>query len=206
MNYRLLTVAREYGSGGAAIASIVAGRLGWQVLDNALIEEAARVAKVRPECARGYDERVDSWLHRLSRRGLWHGAPAGVAAVSEEDIFDAETMARLARKMIERAYEVGNAVVVGRAGQCVLQDRPDVFHVFVYAPWEDRVKRLRRRLIHETDAQIAAEIEAKEAERTQYVRLNYGTDRRDPHFYDLLISSKPGDETTAAAILCAMGC
>jgi cytidylate kinase len=205
MRYRLLTVAREYGSGGAAIASIVAARLGWKLLDNALIEEAARIAKVDPQCARGFDERVDSWLHRLSRRGLWHGGLAAVPAVSEDDIFDAETMTRLACAMIERACEVGNGVVVGRGSQCVLQDRPDVFHVFVYAPWTDRVKRLRRRLVDETDAQIAAVIETRDAERARYVHLNYGCDWRDPHLYDLLVSSKLGDEATASVILCAMG-
>ena len=71
---RVLTVAREYGSGGGHIACTVAERLGWNLLDKALVEAIARSAQVDPDLARQYDERVDSWLHRISRRSLWHGA------------------------------------------------------------------------------------------------------------------------------------
>ena len=67
--YRVLTVAREYGSGGGHIARIVSEKLGWNLLDRALVEGIARSAQVDPDLAHRYDERVDSWLHRVSRRG-----------------------------------------------------------------------------------------------------------------------------------------
>ena len=76
--YRILTVAREYGSGGARIAALAAALLGWRLLDSALIDEIARAAHVDPALARRFDERVDTWLHRLSRHGLWFGAFEGV--------------------------------------------------------------------------------------------------------------------------------
>jgi len=43
-------------------------------------------------------------------------------------------MVKISQKIIEKAYSDGNAVIVGRGSQCVLQHKPDVFHVFVYAP------------------------------------------------------------------------
>jgi hypothetical protein len=201
--YRVLTVAREYGSGGARIAGLAAARLGWQLLDNALIDDIARAARVDPALARRFDERVDTWMHRLSRHGLWFGAFEGAATPATTEIFDAETMAQLTRALIEHAYETGNCVVVGRGAQCILQACPEVFHVFVYAPWEDKVARVNRRAAAGTD--VPELIRAMDAERARYVRLNFGQDWADRHLYDLLVSSKPGDEATASIILAAMG-
>ena len=55
-------------------------------------------------------------------------------------------MAALAQNMIHEAYQRGNCVIVGRGAQCVLRDRKDAFHVFIYAPWAERVARIRQRL------------------------------------------------------------
>jgi hypothetical protein len=97
--FRVLTVAREHGSGGADIARTMGERLGWRILDKALIEAIASVARVDPEPARRYDERIDSWLHRVSRRSLWRGAFEGVPASHGTEIFDCETMAALGRSL-----------------------------------------------------------------------------------------------------------
>ena len=201
--YRVLTVAREYGSGGARIGGLAAARLGWNLLDSALIDEIARAAHVDPALARRFDERVDTWMHRLSRHGLWFGAFEGAAPLAKTEVFDAETMAQLTRALIEHAYEVGNCVVVGRGAQCILQTCPEAFHVFVYAPWADKVARVTRRVGEGTDAPEL--IRGMDTERARYVRLNFGQNWADRHLYDLLVSSKPGDEATASIILAAMG-
>ena len=201
--YRVLTVAREYGSGGARIGGLAAARLGWSLLDSALIDEIARAAHVDPALARRFDERVDTWMHRLSRHGLWFGAFEGAAPLPKTEVFDAETMAQLTRALIEHAYEVGNCVVVGRGAQCILQTCPEAFHVFVYAPWADKVARVTRRVGEGTDAPEL--IRGMDTERARYVRLNFGQNWADRHLYDLLVSSKPGDEATASIILAAMG-
>ncbi len=203
MDYRVLTVAREYGSGGARIAAIIAERLGWKLLDKNLISEIARVARVDPDLARAYDERLDPWLHRVSKNALWHGAFEGVATVVDTDYFDAETVAALTWRLIEEAYTAGNCVVVGRGAQCVLRDRPGVFHVFVYAPWADRVERIRRRTGAGGD--IEREIRATDEERANYVRTHFGQNWCDRRLYNLMVNSKSGCETTASVILCAMG-
>ncbi len=200
--FRVLTVAREYGSGGGQIARAVAAKLGWNLLDQALIERVARAAKVDPEMAQRYDERVDSWIHRVSRRGLWHGAfEGGVAALGETDFFDAETMMKLTIQMIEEAYKQGDCVIVGRGAQCVLQDRSDVFHVFVYAPRAQREERIRQRAPQKNTGEL---IQKTDRERSDYVRLNFGCNWADPHLYDMLISSGWGEDVAVGAIICAM--
>jgi len=197
--FRVHTIAREYGSGGASIARKISERLGWDLLDKALLLEIAQAMRVEPELVRQYDERVDSWLHRISRRGLWHGAFEGVAAVAEEDFFDAETAAELARRVIEAAYERGNCVIVGRGAQCVLQDRADAFHVFIYAPWRERIARIRQRIPAETD--VEGLIRSTDRQRADYIRLHFGCDWSDPHLYHMLISSELGEDEVASIIV-----
>ena len=200
--YRVLTIAREFGSGGGHIARMMAERLRWNLLDSSLITEIARAARVDPDLARKYDEQVDSWVHRVSRKALWRGGFEGVAGITETDVFDAETVAALTISLIREAYHQKNCVIVGRGSQCVLQDRADVFHVFIYAPWREKVARVRQRLPDQTNAEEL--IASTERARIQYVRLHFGCDRNDPHLYHLLISSTLGEEAVVSAIICAM--
>jgi hypothetical protein len=200
--FRVLTIAREYGSGGALIGRSISEQLGWKLLDKAFIENIARAAKVDPRVARRFDERTDSWLERLGRQGLWRGAFEGVAVVSQPDFFDAETMAALAQDMIEEAYQRGNCVIVGRGAQCVLRERRDVFHVFVYAPLPERVARIRQRLPGKTD--IEELIRSMDRQRADYVRTYYGCDWIDPHLYHLMICSELGEDLVESTIIEAL--
>ena len=200
--FRVLTVAREYGSGGADIARRISERLGWKLLDRALMEAIARAAQVNPELARQYDERIDSWMHRVSRRGLWHGAFEGVPAPSATAVFDCETMTALARSLIGDAYAEGKCVIVGRAAQCILQERQDVFHVFVYAPWAERLARIRKRVPGRTDTESL--IRSTDRQRADHIRMNFGCNWADPHLYHMLISSERGEEATASTIIAAL--
>jgi cytidylate kinase len=199
---RIVTVAREYGSGGASVAQALADRLGFRLLDQALIARIAEAASVDPGVAARLDEQVDPWLHRLGR-SLWHGGFEAVAPVDEGAVVDAGRLAALTRRVLQEAAAIGRCVVVGRGAQCLFRGRPDAFHVFVYGPPEERRRRLRERLGPEADLPDA--LEAKDRERAAYVRLHYGEDWRDPRLYHLMINSSLGQEAVVSAILAAMG-
>lgn len=198
--YRVMTVSREYGSGGAAIAGAVAARLGWRLLDRAVLAEAARAANVDPALARAYDERVDSWAHRIAKKALWRGGFEQLAGVTDRDFFDAETMATLTKEVILQAAAAGSCVIVGRGAQCLLQNRPDVFHVFVYAPLSLRVERLRARVESREPEELARSVDRM---RSDYIRAHFGCDWQNPHLYDMMISSAVGEDRALEAILCA---
>lgn len=198
--YRVVTVAREYGSGGSPIAEKLAARLGWELLDNSLIVQVARAANVDPRVCHAHDERIDSWFYRLNKRTFGRGVFEGVAA---GDVFDADIMVALSRRMIEAAAEQGNAVIVGRAGQCILQGRDDTFHAYIYAPMEERIRRVRD--YFGSAFATPAHIEEQDRMRSQYVQHYYNCDWRDPHLYDALFCSLLGDETIVGMILRALG-
>ena len=202
MDYRVLTVNREFGSGGGRIAETIAGWLGWKLLDRDIIDAIAYAAHVDPKVVRPYDEHVDSWLRRINQQAMRSAALAAGLELGENSVFDAEEMVKISRKIIEEAYSEGGCVIVGRGSQCILQHKPDVYHVFVYAPYLDRLVRLRGRL----DKGVHAEqrIRIVDEERVKYLQQYYGKAWNNPHLYDLMISSRTDEEWTARAILYAM--
>jgi cytidylate kinase len=206
MDYRVLTVDREFGSGGAKIAQTIADLLGWKLLDSALIDAIACAGHVDPKIVSAYDERVESWLQRLNRRALRGAAMSGGVIPEKENCFDPDVMTDLTRQIIEQAHEEGGCVVVGRGAQCILRNKPDVFHAFVYAPMRDRIRRIREKLEPGTE-NPEERIRDVDEERTEYLRRRFGKIWTDPHLYDLMIRSHENEETTARMILSAMkGC
>lgn len=207
MQIKVLTVAREYGSGGARIAGIVAGSLGWKLLDREIIDRIAHAAHVDHDVVRHYDERVDSWLHRVNEEAI-HGvamatAPLMGGTIEEADLFDATAMTSFTQEIIDEAYSVGNCVIVGRGAQCILQCKPDAFHVFIYAPLQERIERLRKRL-PESIHDIEHRIRLVDGARANYLKLRFGKNWCNPHLYDLMIASRTDEDATAKVILRAM--
>ena len=202
MKYRVLTVNREFGSGGGRIAQTIAERLGWKLLDRDIIDAIAYAAHVDKKVVRHYDEHVDSWRRRSNQQAMRAAALAAGLELGENSVFDAEEMVKISQKIIEKAHSDGNCVIVGRGAQCVLQHQPDVFHVFVYAPFKERILRLRTRL--EKGANIEQRIRTVDGERAKYLQEYFGKSWCNPHLYDLMISSREDEDSTARVIQFAM--
>src|SRR5581483_6360580 len=201
---RVVTIGREFGSGGAEVAGLLAEQTGWQLIDRAFIDRVAQLAKVSPMEAERCDERIDSWFHRTVK-ALWHGGYEGSATSTggEAVVFDSDAMAHLARRVIDEAASLGECVIVGRGASCILQRRKSVFHVFVYAPWQQRVERVRRRLGLEIDAE--ALILETDRSRENYIRRHFDQDWTNRHLYHLIVNSCVGLERAARTIACAAG-
>jgi len=202
MNYRVLTANREFGSGGGRIAQRIAEWLGWKLLDRDIIDAIAYAAHVDQRVVQNYDEHVISWLRRLNQQAMRSAALAAGLELKGHTVFDAEEMVRITQKIVEEAHAEGNCVIVGRGSQCVLQHKPDVYHVFVYAPLKERILRLKARL--EKGANIEQRIRTVDGERAKYLQEYFGKSWCSPHLYDLMISSKEDEDETGRAVLYAM--
>jgi cytidylate kinase len=199
VQYRVLTVNREFGSGGGRIAQTIAEWLGWKLLDKDIIDAIAYAAHVDTKVVSHYDEHVDSWLRRINQQAMRSAALAAGLELGENSVFDAEEIVKISRKIIEEAHAEGNCVIVGRGSQCVLRCQPDVYHVFVYAPYKERVARLRLRL--EKDAYPEQRMRKVDEERAKYLQQYFGKQWNNPHLYDLMISSRADEDLTARQIL-----
>ena len=202
--FRVVTVAREYGSGGARIAQLLAGRLGWKLLDRCLVEKIAETARIEPQLAEKFDERPDPWLDRLAEVFWQSPGLRGYIGGHVPGRFDGEVAAHLTRRVIEEAAEIGDCVIVGRASQCVLQQREDAFHVFVYAPRAERLARVLRRDARQSKAEAEKKLVAEDESRAAYVRDHFGEDWQNRHLYHLMISSSLGEKEAVSIILSAL--
>jgi len=195
---RVIGVEREYGSGGAMIAERLAKRLGWKLWDQELTAEIARAAKVTHEAACRCDERVDPLLARLFRvyaRGSYERTLPG----NEPAYFNADTMVKMLGKVIEEAASKGNCVIVGRGAPYILRNRPDAFSVFIYAPVEEKVRRLKS--IGQSEKEARQLIEEVDRERASFIRHYFGKEWPHRPLYNLMINSKFGDEHVVETIL-----
>jgi cytidylate kinase len=203
MSAPVITVTRQYASGGSEIARRVAGALGWTVIDNEFVDEVARRAGLPAAAVAERDERAPGLLERLAR----------TLAVASPEMFissqalaqparDEATIVKLTERVIAEAAAHGRVVLVGRGAQAILAQRPDALHVYVVAskPWRVRlaVERLgvdpakAERVVDETDRR-----------RDQYVRTYYGRHRQDVVNYDLVVNTERLGLDGAAALVVA---
>ena len=195
---RTITIEREYGAGGGAIAKKLAARLGWKLWDQELTSEIARVAKVNQTVVERMDERCDSLFYRLMKVFM-RGSMEQSVAVRGMGHFDADSMVEFMQRVISGAASEGNSVIVGRGAPFLLRGRPDTFHVFVYAPLEEKIRRLRQAGKSEDEA--VDEIASVDRQRVIFVRKYFGMEWPTRELYHMMLNSTVGDEVVIDTIL-----
>src|SRR6266446_389689 len=198
----VITITRQYASGGSEVARLVAAELRWDVIDNEFVDEVARRAGLPADAVAQRDERAPGLLERLART-LAAGSPelfiatAGLPRVDPDEA----AIVHVTERVIAEAAAHGRIVLVGRGAQAVLAQRPDALHVYVVAS-----KGWRMRLAVEQLGVPAATVEKAVDEidqrRDQYVKTYYGRARHDVVNYDLVVNAeKLGIEGAAALIV-----
>ena len=195
---RVITVEREYGSGGADIARKLAERLGWQLWDQMLTDEIARQMDCDSRAVEEHEERKDALHYRLFKAFL-RGSFEGSLNAPRLKMVDADCIREVAERVVTAAAKSGNSVIVGRGAAYYLRERPDAFHVFVYAPLEAKVQRLRATGKSEKEAIDLAE--SVDRDRAAYIKQYFDIEWPARHFFHLMINSTIGDELVVQTIL-----
>ena len=198
--FRLITIEREYGCGGGAIAAKLAQHLGWKLWDHLLTNEIARIAKVDPSAVARCDERMDSRVYRLAK-AFWRGSYERSSALGNQ-AFDTDQMVSMMEEVTGRIAEEGNAVVVGRGAPYFLRERSDAFHVFLYAPRAEKLRRLRADGCSESDSEEL--VDAVDRERIAYIKHYFNADWPTRSLYHLMLNTAMGDEPVLQTILNTM--
>jgi cytidylate kinase len=198
---RVITIGREYGSGGSDIARLLAERLGWTLWDQRLTDEIARLAKSDRSQVSQREERLDPLYYRLLKSFL-RGSFEGSLNVPRLNLLDTDVIVSLTKRIVEKAADEGRCVIVGRGATLFLAHRSDVFSVFVYAPPEHKVQRL----IHSgTEPRKAASlVETVDSERADFIMKYFGKEWPSRRLYHLMINSRVGDEAAVRTILSAI--
>lgn len=198
MPVRVITIEREYGSGGANIAKQIAQRLEWKLWDEEITAEIARAANVDPEVTQRCDERVDTLLYRLFK-SYARGSYERALSFSDSQSFDTDCMVAMLHTVVEDVASRGNCVIVGRGSPYILRNRPDAFHVFIYAPPEEKIRRLKG--IGKSEKEATQLVEEVDRERSEFIRHYFKKDWPCRPLYNMMINSKFGDEFVVESVL-----
>jgi cytidylate kinase len=200
----LITVTRQYASGGSDVARLVAERLGWTLIDNEFVDQVARLAGLRREDVAQREERSPGLLERLARTLAvaspemfitTAGAPPPVEA-------DEATIVKMTERVIAEAAAEGRVVLVGRGAQAVLAQRPNALHVYVVGSKAWRRKVAVERLGVDP-ATVDRVVDDTDKQRDHYVKAHYGRDRHDITNYDLVLNAETLGFEGAAALIVA---
>jgi CMP/dCMP kinase len=184
----LITITRQYGSGGSQIAERVARELSWTLIDNEFVDEVARRAGLPPAEVAQREERAPGLLERLART---LAAASPELFITEAAVADAErdekTIVGLTERIIHEAAAEGRVVLVGRGAQAILARHPDALHVYAVAskPWRMRLAVDR---LGVDPAKVEKELEETDRRRDLYTKTYYNRARQDPTNYDLVVN------------------
>jgi cytidylate kinase len=198
---KVLTLEREYGSGANEIAETISERLGWKLWDQLLTTEIARHLECDKLHVEAHEERRDPLHYRLFKAFL-RGSFEGSLNTHRLKLADAEGIRSVTEQLVRRVGQEGNCVIVGRGSAYYLHDSPDVFHVFLYAPFEEKVRRLQQRGKSEQEAIELAE--TVDEDRAAFIQQHFGVEWPARSYFHLMINASMGDGPVVETILDAM--
>lgn len=169
--HKIITIGRQFGSGGREIGQKLAERLGIPLYDRRLVSMAAEALGVREEDAERVDETsLNSFVANYTvSPGMYMEY---INAASYIQSFD-ETVFRKEAEIIRSLAEKGPCIIVGRCADYILKDRAECINVFICADKEDRKKRIGR-LYNLTERKAAERIRRTDRERRYYYELHTG--------------------------------
>ena len=195
---KIVTIEREYGSGGGEIAQQLAKQLGWKLWDQLLTEEIARLANCPKAVVEDREERTDPLYYRLFKSFL-RGSYEGSLNAHKLNVVDSESILKITERVVQHAAKTGNSVIVGRGSQHFLRDRQDTLRVFLYAPREDKVRRLLARGKSEKEAEQL--VDTVDRERADFIQKYFHVEWPDRAIYHAMINTAIGDEAVVHMIL-----
>lgn len=177
----VVTIAREFGSGGHMLGEMLASRLGVRLYDREFIKMAAKSSGIDEDYIRRNEQTIPSfWLKCILSQG--YGTQAGRGLSDDDVLFLAES------KIVQQLADKEPCVIVGRCADFVLKGRPGVVRVYCYADCDTAISRCTSEYGMSREK---AEAETRRINRARATHYEYYTGQRwdDPRNYDLMINT-----------------
>lgn len=196
-NGTVITIGRQFGSGGRAIGKLVAEKLGIPFYDKELIKHIAQESGLSHEILDDYDEKpTNSFLYSLSLGAYTYGnSLTGIPEMPMSDkifVIQSDVIKNLAKQ--------GPCVIVGRCAESILRDVVPTLNVFIHTDFDARIQRVSEYdgIAHDEAAEKIRKTDKKRASyHNYYSELKWGAATS----YDLCIDSKIGIENAAKLII-----
>jgi len=184
----IITISRQFGSGGSEVAERVAKALDWQLVDNELVEQVASRAGMSPEEVARREERAPSFVERLTRTLAAQNPelvpPQGGTVRDIEE----QNLVRVTESVVSELARHGRVVFVGRAAPAVIGLQADALHVKLVAARNFRAERIRERFGLSAE-EAERQLDAVDGQRARYHKEYYQRNWADPLNYHLIINT-----------------
>ena len=187
----VITIARQYGSGGRTIAQMLSERLGIHYYDKELLKLASEDSGINEDLFRNADEHVKTTqLFKIA-----HSVYKGELIPPESDDFTSmENLFNYQAKIIRELAGKESCVIIGRCSNYILKDYPNVLRVFIHADWDFRMEKAAEKLSM-SQKEIEKFLQKDDKRKDEYYRRFTGEEWKDATQYDLCLdSSKLGYE------------
>ena len=193
----VITIGRQYGSGGAEIGKQLAEKLGISFYDKNILRINADESGIKESYFHLADEKAGSRLLYRIVQGL---RPEKASPSFGSDLTSADNLFRFQSGVIKKLAEAESCVIIGRCADYILEGTDDLVRIHLNADLESRKERIKERNPEETD--VLRAIRKVDRERNDYYRYYTGRDWANSENYDLVINTtKPGISGTVSIIL-----
>jgi cytidylate kinase len=182
-----ITISRQFGAGGRSLAEKLCKRFGFRLVDEFVIDELARKAKLSGDWLTAMEKEASNTLLGLISSIVSSGHLLRTPSAPDEEFERKKYVAFLSRVMTSMANE-GGYVLLGRGAQLVLQSHPKVFQVLLVAEHEDRVRFMVNRY-NLSDDEAKKIIKEKETQRAAVASKIFGVDIDDPKLYHIVLNT-----------------
>lgn len=194
MKKRIITISRQFGSGGHSIAQAAAERMGIAFYDNQLITEVAKQSGLSEEFIRENEEYASHSSSFLYQLAMSTAGTYGYPSVYQK-LYEAQT------KVIRDLADKEPCIIVGRCADYILKEREDCLHVFIHADNEHRAKHILEKYGN-TDKSIAQRIKDKDNRRRNYYRFHTDREWGVASNYSLSLDSGVLGEELCVELIC----
>ena len=198
----IVTIARQFGSGGREIGERIAKILGIPLIDKELIKDAASKGELNEDIIKSADESAtNSLLYTLAMGSNLLGTTInfGYNMPINDKLFILQSEA------IKNYAAEGSCVIIGRCADYVLREEPNLFRIFIYGDLDHRQARVKERHPELKDSKVIDEINKTDKRRASYYNFYTGNKWGKYDNYDMAINSSTfGIEETAKIIAAAV--
>lgn len=195
----VVTISRQFGAGGRTLGEKLCERFGFSLVDEFVIDELARKAKLSGDWLTAMEKEASSTLLGLISSMVSSGHLLRTPSAPDKEFERKKYVAFLSRVMTSMANEGGYALL-GRGAQLVLKTHPKAFHVLLVADYEDRVKFMVQRY-KLSSAEAEKIIKEKERQREAVASNIFGVEIDDPNLYHMVLNTSrvPFDSAVESA-------
>ena len=185
MSNYVITIARQYGSGGRTVGEMLSKKLGISYYDKDIIRMASDDSGIHETLFGRVDEYRSAKPPLFKKESIYTGdliPPHSKEFTSDENLFNYQA------KTIRHLAETESCVIIGRCSNYVLKDYPNVLSVFIHASWEFRMEKAAEKL-SKTPREIEKFLQKDDKRKFEYCRRFTGKEWTDATNYDLCLDS-----------------